>query len=108
MRKSSQAGYIMRHRGWWVLRYRERVGVAEKSRAFRGRSVSRQLTLSTKQRRVFVISQNGNLIWFCEVPQNRFGSQSWVISSTVCTYPSRSSRRDLQRTAGTVRYGWST
>ena len=30
MRKSSQAGYIMRHRGWWVLRYRERVGVGGK------------------------------------------------------------------------------
>ena len=27
MRRTSQAGYIMRHRGWWVLRYRERVGV---------------------------------------------------------------------------------
>ena len=27
MRKTNQAGYIMRHRGWWVLRYRERVGV---------------------------------------------------------------------------------
>ena len=27
MRKTKQAGYVMRHRGWWVLRYRERVGV---------------------------------------------------------------------------------
>ena len=27
MRKTNQAGYIMRHRGWWVLRYRERVGI---------------------------------------------------------------------------------
>jgi integrase len=27
MRKTNQAGYIMRHRDWWVLRYRERVGV---------------------------------------------------------------------------------
>ena len=27
MRKRKQAGYIMRHRGWWVLRVRERVGV---------------------------------------------------------------------------------
>ncbi len=27
MRKTNQAGYIMRHRGWSVLRYRERVGV---------------------------------------------------------------------------------
>ena len=27
MRKAKQSGYIMRHRGWWVLRYRERVGV---------------------------------------------------------------------------------
>ncbi len=27
MRKTNQAGYVMRHRGWWVLRYRERVGV---------------------------------------------------------------------------------
>ncbi len=26
-RKTNQSGYIMRHRGWWVLRYRERVGV---------------------------------------------------------------------------------
>jgi integrase len=26
MRKTAQNGYIMRHRGWWVLRYRERVG----------------------------------------------------------------------------------
>jgi integrase len=26
-RQTNQAGYIMRHRGWWVLRYRERVGV---------------------------------------------------------------------------------
>jgi integrase len=30
MRKTSQIGYIMRHRGWWVLRYRERVGVGGK------------------------------------------------------------------------------
>ena len=30
MRKTSQAGYLMRHRGWWVLRYRERVGVSGK------------------------------------------------------------------------------
>jgi integrase len=30
MRKTNQIGYIMRHRGWWVLRYRERVGVAGK------------------------------------------------------------------------------
>jgi integrase len=30
MRKTNQAGYIMRHRGWWVLRYRERVGVGGK------------------------------------------------------------------------------
>lgn len=27
MRRAKQSGYIMRHRGWWVLRYRERVGV---------------------------------------------------------------------------------
>src|SRR5437870_9065159 len=27
MRKTNQIGYIMRHRSWWVLRYRERVGV---------------------------------------------------------------------------------
>lgn len=27
MRRTKQAGYVMRHRGWWVLRYRERVGV---------------------------------------------------------------------------------
>ena len=27
MRRTNQSGYIMRHRGWWVLRYRERVGV---------------------------------------------------------------------------------
>lgn len=30
MRRAKQSGYIMRHRGWWVLRYRERVGVAGK------------------------------------------------------------------------------
>jgi hypothetical protein len=30
MRETSQAGYLMRHRGWWVLRYRERVGVGGK------------------------------------------------------------------------------
>jgi phage gp46-like protein len=30
MRKTSQAGYLMRPRGWWVLRYRERVGVGGK------------------------------------------------------------------------------
>ena len=30
MRKTSQAGYVMRHRGWWVVRYRERVGVGGK------------------------------------------------------------------------------
>jgi phage gp46-like protein len=30
MRKTNQAGYVMRHRGWWVLRYRERVGVGGK------------------------------------------------------------------------------
>ena len=30
MRKTNQTGYIMRHRGWWVLRYRERVGVGGK------------------------------------------------------------------------------
>ena len=30
MRKTGQAGYLMRHRGWWVLRYRERVGVGGK------------------------------------------------------------------------------
>ena len=30
MRKTNQAGYLMRHRGWWVLRYRERVGVGGK------------------------------------------------------------------------------
>ncbi len=30
MRKAKQSGYIMRHRGWWVLRYRERVGVGGK------------------------------------------------------------------------------
>ncbi len=27
MRRIKQSGYLMRHRGWWVLRYRERVGV---------------------------------------------------------------------------------
>ena len=27
MRRAKQSGYVMRHRGWWVLRYRERVGV---------------------------------------------------------------------------------
>jgi integrase len=27
MRSTKQAGYVMRHRGWWVLRYRERVGM---------------------------------------------------------------------------------
>src|SRR5215467_10570117 len=27
MRRTNQSGYIMRHRGWWVLRYRERTGV---------------------------------------------------------------------------------
>jgi len=27
VRRAKQSGYIMRHRGWWVLRYRERVGV---------------------------------------------------------------------------------
>jgi integrase len=27
VRKAKQSGYIMRHHGWWVLRYRERVGV---------------------------------------------------------------------------------
>jgi integrase len=27
VRRTNQSGYIMRHRGWWVLRYRERVGV---------------------------------------------------------------------------------
>jgi integrase len=26
VRRTTQAGYIFRHRGWWVLRYRERVG----------------------------------------------------------------------------------
>jgi len=26
MRKTNQAGYLMRLHGWWVLRYRERVG----------------------------------------------------------------------------------
>jgi hypothetical protein len=30
MRRMNQAGYVMRHRGWWVLRYRERVGVGGK------------------------------------------------------------------------------
>jgi len=30
VRKAKQSGYIMRHRGWWVLRYRERVGVGGK------------------------------------------------------------------------------
>ena len=30
MRKTNQVGYVMRHRGWWVLRYRERVGVGGK------------------------------------------------------------------------------
>ena len=30
MRKTNQSGYIMRHRGWWVLRYRDRVGVGGK------------------------------------------------------------------------------
>lgn len=30
MRRAKQSGYIMRHRGWWVLRYRERVGVGGK------------------------------------------------------------------------------
>jgi integrase len=30
MRKRNQLGYVMRHRGWWVLRYRERVGVGGK------------------------------------------------------------------------------
>lgn len=30
MRKTNQIGYITRHRGWWVLRYRERVGVGGK------------------------------------------------------------------------------
>jgi len=27
MRRTQQSGYIMRHHGWWVVRYRERVGV---------------------------------------------------------------------------------
>jgi len=27
MRKTTQTGYIMRHHGWWVVRYRERVGI---------------------------------------------------------------------------------
>src|SRR5271155_4527355 len=27
MRKTTQDGYIMRHHGWWVVRYRERVGI---------------------------------------------------------------------------------
>ncbi len=27
MRKTNQTGYIMKHREWWVVRYRERVGV---------------------------------------------------------------------------------
>jgi integrase len=27
MRRTKQAGYIMRRRGWWILRYRERTGV---------------------------------------------------------------------------------
>jgi hypothetical protein len=30
MRKTNQTGYLMRRRGWWVLRYRERVGVGGK------------------------------------------------------------------------------
>jgi hypothetical protein len=30
MRRVKQSGYIMRHRGWWVLRYRERVGIGGK------------------------------------------------------------------------------
>jgi integrase len=30
VRRAKQSGYIMRHRGWWVLRYRERVGVGGK------------------------------------------------------------------------------
>jgi len=30
MRRTNQIGYITRHRGWWVLRYRERVGVGGK------------------------------------------------------------------------------
>ena len=30
MRRAKQSGYIMRHRDWWVLRYRERVGVGGK------------------------------------------------------------------------------
>jgi hypothetical protein len=30
MKKTNQAGYLMRHRGWWVLRYRERAGVGGK------------------------------------------------------------------------------
>ena len=27
MRRTKQYGAITRHRGWWVVRYRERVGV---------------------------------------------------------------------------------
>jgi len=27
VRRTKQAGYITRHRGWWIVRYRERVGV---------------------------------------------------------------------------------
>lgn len=27
MRRTKQNGSILRHRGWWVVRYRERVGI---------------------------------------------------------------------------------
>ena len=62
MRKTNQAGYLMRHRGWWVLRYRERVGVGGKietvQRAKRLVPVSMR---STRQRQAFETSLSGNL-----------------------------------------------
>jgi len=31
VRKTIQAGYIRKHRGWWEVRYRERVGMGATS-----------------------------------------------------------------------------
>jgi hypothetical protein len=61
VRRAKQAGYIMRHRGWWVLRYRERVGVGgEVKTVQRAKSVLCEWMGSTKQKPAFEILLNAN------------------------------------------------